>query len=423
MNYSFLDKVGDGDKMANPAVAALISVAKNIVIDIIKEPEKIIKIIIIGIVGITFFIVILAMPVVVFTSFPTLIFSGDETIPKEQLEKIDQYKDAPEIINHELLDWVEEKKDEYTWCDSIRVNYNFDVKWQELMAIDSVKLKQDFTKAKNSKILALCRAFTKKKTKVETYKVRVSYTVTDSEGNKKTKHRWETRHRAIITVSTKSYETVINNMGFDEIESSIASNIYEQLVALPSSITSEIDLSELKEYPPGEANIIYYSQMDKRWAAENYGKYGSIGVDGCGPTSLAMVIASYKDPDITPVEVAKWSFENNYFVEGSGSKWNLIPAAARHYGFNVDSVSRDNPDKVIEALSRGYPVIAIMGRGHFTSSGHFIVLRGLDKNGNILVNDPYSYSKTKKAWKPEIVLGEASTKRGLGGTTYWVLKP
>lgn len=40
-------------------------------------------------------------------------------------------------------------------------------------------------------------------------------------------------------------------------------------------------------------------------------------------------------------------------------------------------------------------VVAIMSEGHFTSSGHFIVLRGV-KDGQIMVADPASYKRSEQ---------------------------
>lgn len=37
----------------------------------------------------------------------------------------------------------------------------------------------------------------------------------------------------------------------------------------------------------GETQVVYYSQLDSRWADKAYGKSGTIGGSGCGPTSLA----------------------------------------------------------------------------------------------------------------------------------------
>ena len=55
-----------------------------------------------------------------------------------------------------------------------------------------------------------------------------------------------------------------------------------------------------------------------------------------------------------------------------------------------------------------------MTKGHFTKSGHFIVLRGV-QDEKILVADPASYRRSQKAWDLSIILNEASRRAGAGG--------
>jgi len=57
---------------------------------------------------------------------------------------------------------------------------------------------------------------------------------------------------------------------------------------------------------------------------------------------------------------------------------------------------------------------------HFTSSGHFIVLRGVTSDGKILVADPASYSRSEKQWDLSIILSEASKYAAAGGP-FWII--
>ena len=56
---------------------------------------------------------------------------------------------------------------------------------------------------------------------------------------------------------------------------------------------------------------------------------------------------------------------------------------------------------------------------NFTSSGHFIVLRGVE-NEQILVADPASTSRSQKAWDLSIILNEASRSAAAGGP-FWII--
>lgn len=76
----------------------------------------------------------------------------------------------------------------------------------------------------------------------------------------------------------------------------------------------------------------------------------------------------------------------------------------------------------MDALADGKLVIAIMGKGHFTTSGHFIVLRGITDSGKILVADPASVKKSNQEWDLNIFLNEARRGAAAGGP-FWIISP
>lgn len=61
-----------------------------------------------------------------------------------------------------------------------------------------------------------------------------------------------------------------------------------------------------------------------------------------------------------------------------------------------------------------------MGKGHLTSSGHFIVLRGITEEGKILVADPISIKRSEQEWDLSVILNEARKGAG-GGGPFWVI--
>ena len=56
--------------------------------------------------------------------------------------------------------------------------------------------------------------------------------------------------------------------------------------------------------------------------------------------------------------------------------------------------------KITNALEAGNPVILAMGKGDFTSRGHYIVLTGVTEEG-FRVNDPNSRENSQKLWTYE----------------------
>jgi len=81
----------------------------------------------------------------------------------------------------------------------------------------------------------------------------------------------------------------------------------------------------------GEIQVVYYNQLDERWKEEPYGE-DKIGTHGCGPTSMSIVVSTFTDRNVDPVEMAKWSYENGYYCPGGGSYHSLIPKEAEHWG-------------------------------------------------------------------------------------------
>ena len=145
---------------------------------------------------------------------------------------------------------------------------------------------------------------------------------------------------------------------------------------------------------------------------------GPIGAEGCGPTALAIVVATLVDSSVTPYDVAKWSAETGHRCEGNGSYHSLIPDGGAHYGLTVTGIG-NNSTKLVEALQDGKLVIALMSKGHFTNGGHFIVLRGITEDGKILVADPASVKRSNQEWELGIVVNEARRGAAAGGP-FWV---
>jgi hypothetical protein len=132
------------------------------------------------------------------------------------------------------------------------------------------------------------------------------------------------------------------------------------------------------------------------------------------------VVSSLTDRIVDPVEMAEWSVANGGWCEDNGSYHGLIPNAAKAFGLNVEGDVQDTPQRIVDALSGGKLVIALMSKGHFTSGGHFIVLRGVTAAGKILVADPASKSRSEQEWDFELILNEARQGAAAGGA-FWII--
>ena len=171
-------------------------------------------------------------------------------------------------------------------------------------------------------------------------------------------------------------------------------------------------------FEDGGTPVVYFNQMDERYADKPYGT-DHIGSYGCGPSAMAIVVSSLAGETVDPVEMADWAYKNGYWCKGSGSYHALIPGAAKAWGLPVSGCSAAEPQRIIDALSEGKLVVAIMAKGHFTSSGHFIVLRGV-QDGKVMVADPGSYKRSNQLWDLSIILNEASRRAAAGGP-FWII--
>lgn len=142
---------------------------------------------------------------------------------------------------------------------------------------------------------------------------------------------------------------------------------------------------------------IWYLQTDARWKNLTY-KGMSCGNGGCGPTCAAMLIATLTGKKVTPADTFKWAGDHGYLSSGQGTNYgSYFQDQFAQYGLSATMLSWNNtygkPDHtnhqlLINKLKEGYYAIALMNKGLWTSSGHFVVVWWADDK--IRINDPAS---------------------------------
>lgn len=154
-----------------------------------------------------------------------------------------------------------------------------------------------------------------------------------------------------------------------------------------------------------------YKQFDSKWGGIPYavdGEKSTIKSAGCGPTSLADVLAAIVSPYIDPVTLAAWARYHNYKVKNSGTSYSFFVPCAAAYGVTVrrlntasvyGNINSSVHDAALAELKAGNWLIACMGKGNWTSSGHFIVAYGCE-GGYVYINDPASSkaNRAKSTW-------------------------
>ncbi len=145
---------------------------------------------------------------------------------------------------------------------------------------------------------------------------------------------------------------------------------------------------------------VSYLQKDPRWKDKPYrvkGESSTVGSAGCGPSCAAMVIETLTGKKFTPEDACNWSIQHGYKALKQGTYYSYFKPQFAAFGIDCDMLNwtstygkpnHENHKKALEMLQQGYYLIALMNKGNWTSSGHFILVWWAD--GKIRINDPAS---------------------------------
>lgn len=174
---------------------------------------------------------------------------------------------------------------------------------------------------------------------------------------------------------------------------------------------------------------VVYLQTDPRWKSKPYavnGESATIGGSGCGPTAMSMVIATWADPKVTPVDTCKWSVDHGYKAYKNGTYQSYFPPQAAAYGLKCMQINSNDlrymnkteANKVHQIakdyIDEGNLVICLMGPGNWTKGGHYILWYSTDKNNNVYINDPASTASNRTCNTWELLKSQVRV--------YWVIK-
>ena len=145
---------------------------------------------------------------------------------------------------------------------------------------------------------------------------------------------------------------------------------------------------------------VSYLQTDPRWKSKPYqvkGETATIGGSGCGPSCAAMLIETLTGQTFTPEDACNWSMAHGYKALNQGTYYSYFAPQFAAFGLSAKQLNGvslyGNPSSTVhtqafDLLKQGYYLIACMGPGLWTSSGHFVVVWWED--GKVRINDPAS---------------------------------
>lgn len=153
---------------------------------------------------------------------------------------------------------------------------------------------------------------------------------------------------------------------------------------------------------------VSYKQYDSRWASEPYrttGESSTIKSAGCGPSCAAMVIATLKDKSVTPKTCCDWSMAHGYKALNQGTYYSYFVPQFKEYGLSCHQLAKGAYEEAMSLLKQGYYIIALMGKGLWTSGGHFVLVWWQDDK--VRINDPASTSDARQNGDPSLFKAQA----------------
>lgn len=163
-------------------------------------------------------------------------------------------------------------------------------------------------------------------------------------------------------------------------------------------VPEEVQESEPEEVIPEETEEIPAEPEDERffpdYTLEEYGDimYGSgtIKDNGCSVCCMAVAATYLTGHQYYPDELAKWF--------GSKANNNVDRLRYMANALHLPMTEAENYNFVKEALWEGKIVIQLMnGKSLFTKSQHFILLKGFNEDGRIMVYDPSNTNRS--SWR------------------------
>ncbi|MDV4150322.1 O-antigen ligase family protein [Clostridium sp. AL.422] len=150
-----------------------------------------------------------------------------------------------------------------------------------------------------------------------------------------------------------------------------------------------------------QKEVKYFNQEDEKWTNYPYKTVdNSLGKTGCGVTAMAMIQSTIKEVDINPIELAKYSIENEYCNNNTEIEFFDEVVKEPQYKLNVQKFERNELTKIKRLVSDGqHMVVALMRTGSFTTEGHYLVLYGIETINGVNYFNVLDSNKDNKNYK------------------------
>lgn len=160
----------------------------------------------------------------------------------------------------------------------------------------------------------------------------------------------------------------------------------------------------------------FYSQLDPRYAMSYNDSKDTIKQSmydsGCGPMAAMNAISALNGKGIDPKNAAKFALTKGYKEKNGGTRPEFFKDYMSKAGLTTQSLH--STEKIKDQLKSGNPVI-LMGKNSngesdkdpYGRNPHYVTATGIDRKGNIIIQDPESY-KPNKIYKASNVLSKSN---------------
>lgn len=205
-----------------------------------------------------------------------------------------------------------------------------------------------------------------------------------------------------------------------EIYDSASSSVKEKYESVKQTIKDN-----LPSFGSGKHSLYgmnkFYSQLDPKYAMDFNAQGDSIHQtmkdSGCGPAALSNAMSSV-GIQVDPRLAAQYALQNGYKETDGGTRPEFFTDMMNKLGTGSNRLH--NQDEITNSLKQGQPVI-LMGkdsRGEtkqnpYAENPHYVTATGIDRKGNIIVQDPESYTPNKR-YKASDILNKSTIAIGTG---------
>ena len=163
----------------------------------------------------------------------------------------------------------------------------------------------------------------------------------------------------------------------ESIENSDSDNTENDGNSSTESNSKKENVMDIKNLYQNDAKVTFIAHKGK-----------SFSDTGSGIACVSMILSYIKDKDVSFQEVINWadkSGNGDKYYNGSEATTAIFADAAEHWNAGKVTETKDI-NKVKKSLLDGKPVVSYQKTSRFAVDRNFIVLKGIDSDGKIVVN-------------------------------------